>query len=110
MIKINISGPYGRRTLTVLVNSGAQENFIDQRIVIDIEIPHQTAFMKARVINGHSIRTYGLVGCETHATDGRNVTRSLLQTFVSTNIAKYDAILGWLWLIDTDCDCHWKKE
>jgi hypothetical protein len=78
--------------------------------VIDIEIPRQTTSIKVRVINSYSIRTYGLVGCETHATDGRNVTRSLPQTFVSTDITKYDAILGWPWLIDTDCDCHWKKE
>ena len=70
VIKIDISGPHGRRTLTALVDSGAQENFIDQRIVIDMEIPRQTASMKASVINSYSIHTYGLVGCETYATDG----------------------------------------
>ena len=110
MIKIDISSPHGRRTLTVLVDSETQENFIDQRIMIDIEIPRQTVSIKVRVINGYSIRTYGLVGCKTHTTDGRNVTRSLPQTFISTDIAKYDAILGWPWLINTDCDCYWKKK
>jgi hypothetical protein len=29
VIKINISSPHSRRTLTVLIDSGAQENFID---------------------------------------------------------------------------------
>jgi hypothetical protein len=109
VIEIDIEVPHGKRTLLALVDSGAQKNFIDQRVVLQNEIEGTKPLMKAVAVDGHPIRTYGQVSCETHATDGRGVTRSVSEDFIATDIAKYDVILGWPWLINTDCDCHWRR-
>ena len=108
VIKIDITAPQGKRTLTALVDSGAQENFIDQRVVKELDLASKPAPIRATSIDGHTLKTYGLVDCETHATDGRGTTRSLPQSFISTDIRKFDMILGWPWLVSTDCDCHWR--
>ena len=85
------------------------ENFINQILVKDAEILSKRSNIRVRVIDGHKITTYRLVNCDTHITDGQGVTRLLLQTFIITDIIKYDVILGWLWLHNTDCDYYWRR-
>jgi transposase InsO family protein len=108
-ITISVSTPHGVRTVSALVDSGAEENFIDQRVVKAMDLPSEPLSVRANATDGHHLRTYGQVNCETHATDGRGVARSLSQAFIATNIIKFDIILGWPWLIGTDCDCHWRR-
>jgi hypothetical protein len=100
---------HGTRTLTALVDSGAMENFLSQRVIVEEGLQAHATSMGAYSVDGHDIRIYGRHICETHVKDTRGETRMSTQSYLATDIKQYDAILGWPWLQAVDPEIYWKE-
>ena len=60
---------HGNRVVTALVDCGAQENFLSQKIVVEESLTAQPTTIGAYTIDGHRIAVYGRHALETQATD-----------------------------------------
>jgi hypothetical protein len=95
--------------VNALIDTGAQENFISQRVIAEEGMKPEPTSMGAHTIDGHRIAVYGRHIVETRALDSRGVSRATNQTFLATDIKGYDAILGYPWLVATDPECQWAE-
>ena len=59
-------------------------------------------------INRYTVRIYGRHTSRITAVDSHGVSRSTDQTFLASDIRRYDLILGWPWLEDVEPDCRYK--
>jgi len=84
--------------LFALVDTGAQENFLSQKIVLEEGLQATPTRMSAETVDGHRISIYGEHTITTSAEDARGMARSCEHTYLATDISKYDAILGYPWL------------
>jgi hypothetical protein len=97
-LQIDIPSPQGWRTLHALLDSGAEENFISQRVVMESRLQSKMAATRVKSIDGHQIVVYGQHEIETHANDKRGISGYVEQRFLATDIKGYDMILGFPWL------------
>ena len=107
--EIGLVGPQGTRMISALIDTGAQENFISQHIIVEERMEAEPTSIGAHTIDGHRIAIYGRHVVETQATDARGVTHSTTQTYLATEIRGYGAILGYPWLVAANPDCHWEQ-
>jgi Reverse transcriptase (RNA-dependent DNA polymerase)/RNase H-like domain found in reverse transcriptase/Integrase zinc binding domain/Chromo (CHRromatin Organisation MOdifier) domain/Integrase core domain len=107
VVDIVISMRHGRRTLRALVDSGAHENCISQRVIVEEGLKALPSSMGAHAVDGHPIRVYGRHILETHATDMRGATRSFEQKYIATDILRYDVLLGYPWLSQFNPRMDW---
>lgn len=101
--------PHGTRIANALIDTGAQENFISQRFIVEEEMKPEPTSTGAHTVDGHRIAIYGRHTVETRALDSRGVSRAINQTFLATDMKAYDAILGYPWLTAADPECQWAE-
>lgn len=107
VMEVEISTRTGRRTLSVLLDSGAQANFISQLVIAEEGLTAPPKSTRVRTLAGHAIKVYGTHHINTHATDMRGVRESKEIKYIATDIQGYDAILGYPWLLEVNPDCDW---
>jgi hypothetical protein len=59
----------------------------------------------AVAVDGYSIVVYSKHIVKTEVTDSFSECRVSDVDFIATDIKRYDAILGWLWIYQEDPDC-----
>lgn len=96
--------------LRALLDSGAQEDFISQVTVVRLGFQLIPAPLTAVAVDGHRVNVYGQLSCEVRATDTRGECSSTARQLVSTDMKKYDLILGKRWLSDVNPDINWNKD
>jgi transposase InsO family protein len=101
--------PHSPRTVNALIDSGAEENFISQSLVVEMGMHAQRDSLGVHTIDGHTVRVYGRHTSRITAVDSHGVSRSTDQTFLASDIRRYDLILGWPWLEDVEPDCRYKQ-
>ena len=101
--------PQGKRTLRALVDSGAQDNFISQKVIVEEGVRAPLSNITAHAVDGHQVRVYGRHALETHATDARHATRAFQLEYIAADVIKYDALLGYPWLSQCEPDIHWRR-
>ena len=107
-LQIEIPTSQGWRTLNALLDSGAEENFISQKIIVEARLVPQSALARVKTVNGHPVSLYGRHALETYASDARGRTGYTEQKFLATDIVGYDMILGFPWLKAVNPEIDWK--
>ena len=97
----------GNRTFLALIDCGANENFISQRVVVEQGLQATPSRVSAKTIDDHKVVIYGEHALSTFAIDSKGVRRESQQTYYACDMLAYDLILGWPWLQDENPDCHW---
>ena len=105
--KVVVRLPQGNRKFTALIDCGAEENFISQRLVVEEGLPSLPSSMRGRTIDGHRVTIYGEHKLKTFAIDANGIRRLSEQTFFGAEMVGYDLILGWSWLETENPDCDW---
>jgi hypothetical protein len=108
-LHLEIPTSHGFRTLNALLDSGAEENFISQRIVAEAKLLPTPVTTRVRTINGRPITIYGRHALEAHARDERGLDGHTEQNFLATDLIGYDVILGFPWLQAVNPDVNWEK-
>lgn len=108
LIDVELCGTHGKRKLFALLDTGAQGNFLSQRVAIEEGLQADPTSIGAMSSDGHSIVVYGKHAVDTVVTDSQGESRSSLVDFIATDIQKYDAILGWPWIYHIDPNCRFK--
>lgn len=106
LIDVELRFKHGIRRLNALLDTGAQGNFLSQRIVAEEGLKADPMTVGAIAADGHAITVYGRHDVDTVATDSNGVSRSSTIPFIATDIRRYDAILGFPWIYKTDPDCR----
>jgi hypothetical protein len=104
-IDVALHGEHGICKLFALLDTGAQGNFLSQKVAIEEGLRADSTSMGAMAVDGHSIAVYGRHAVEVEATDSRGESHSSTVDFIATDIKRYDAILGWPWIFEIDPDC-----
>ena len=106
--RVQIETPTGHITAHVLIDSGAETNFLSQKWAktylpdTPTSRPH-----KVKAVDGHRIQSYGGRTLVISATDTNQFTRQALHAFEAVDIEGYDFILGLPWLKATNPDIDW---
>lgn len=107
IMKVDIETPKGERTISVLLDSGAQANFISQLVVVEEGAVATPSTVHVRTVAGQSIRVYGNYRFDTRATDRRGTCRSARVDYTATDIQGYEGILGYPWLLTVNPEVDW---
>ena len=95
-IELTIRGRGSDRTLVALVDTGAQSNFLSQKVVKEEGLNAVPSTQGIIGVDGRPLSVYGKHVLKVTAQDSAGVTRSSDWEFLATDIKKHDAILGWL--------------
>jgi transposase InsO family protein len=95
--------------VTALIDSGAQENFLSQRVIVEAGFQGEPTSIKAHTVDGSPVRVYGRHTIVTRATDMRGVSMDSRQSYIATDIRRYDMILGFPWLKAMNPDIDWDR-
>lgn len=98
-----------KRALRVLIDSGAELNFISQRVIAEEGLSATTSAMRAHAVDGHPVKIYGDHSLMVHATDARGACFPTNHRFLATDLQDFDAILGYAWLYEVDPEVNWKE-
>ena len=109
-LQLQIDIPTSRRwrTLHALLDSGAEENFISQKVIVESKLDAKPVSTRVKSIDGHSINLYGQHAIETHARDMRGINGYTEQKLLATDIVGYDLILGFPWLQAVNPKINWE--
>lgn len=89
----------GPTELRALIDSGSDLNLIQQRIVVERDLPKCDAKVpRARTVAGQQMRLYGAHLPTIELTDDDDVTRSGQMLFHGADFGPYDVVLGMPWL------------
>jgi hypothetical protein len=97
MISINICPlchPHSPRTVNALIDSGTEESFILQSLIVEMGMHAQKDSMDIHTINRHTVKIYGRHISRITAVDSHEISRNTDQTFLVSDIKRYDLILG----------------
>src|SRR5450755_4291015 len=100
--------PHSPRTVNALIDSGAEKNFILQNLIIEINMHAQRNSMDIHTIDKYTVSIYGRHIFRIIAVDSHGVSKNTDQTFLISDIKKYDFILGWPWLKNMKPDYRYK--
>jgi hypothetical protein len=82
--------------VNALIDSGAKKDFISQSLIVEMGIHAQRNNIGIYTIDKYPVRVYGRHISRITAVDSHGVSKSTDQTFLISDIKKYDLILGWL--------------
>jgi hypothetical protein len=108
VIDVELRSQHDTRRLYALLDSGAQANFLSQKVAVEEDFRADSTSIGAMAVDGRSILVYRRYRIETQAVDTLGVSRAAVVGFIATDIKRYNAILEFLWLFDNDPDCYWR--
>jgi RNase H-like domain found in reverse transcriptase/Reverse transcriptase (RNA-dependent DNA polymerase)/Integrase zinc binding domain/Chromo (CHRromatin Organisation MOdifier) domain len=106
-IELSING--GSRRLSALLDSGAEGNFLSQKVCVEAGLRANQASRGAVSLDGHRVTVYGQHDVETTATDSSGVSKSTVVNYTAAEIRHYDAILGAPWLYAVNPNCNFRR-
>ena len=79
--------------INVLINTGAEKNFLFQKLIKKKQIYIKITKVSAHTIDDHIFTIYMQATCKTHATNSEEIRHVSIHTYLTINIADYDATL-----------------
>lgn len=89
LVDVELCGSHGKRKLFALLDMGAQGETFCHRLWRLKKVYERTQYLR------HPVVVYGKNSIDTVITDSQKESRSSSADFTTTDIQKYDAILGW---------------
>jgi hypothetical protein len=86
--------PHANRMVTALVDCGAHDNFLSQKLVVEEGLQAIPTSTGAHTIDGHRITIYGRHACYTQTIDMDGTEKDIKQEFLATDSDQYEVILG----------------
>lgn len=108
VIGAEILGGHRPATVRVLIDSGAQGDFIGRGLVNQLSLPVGISPRRVKAIDGHRVRSYGMVSSDLRIQDREGTTRVHNSTLHVVDLSGYDIILGMPWLRITNPDIDWE--
>ena len=104
------SSGQGSVVLRALVDNGAQINLINQRAVLENDIPVfvMPGRPTAKLLNDNQMTIHKPHRLKTSVMDDQDNAKESTQTFWGGSFKEYDMILGWDWLQDTNPSISWR--
>jgi hypothetical protein len=102
--------PHANRMVTALVDCGAHDNFLSQKLVVEEGLQAIPTSTGAHTIDGHRITIYGRHACYTQAIDMDGTEKDIKQEFLATDSDQYEVILGLPWIEAANPDCYWRAK
>jgi len=110
VVDVEIITPRGKATLRALLDSGAEINLINQRVVKEHDLATEIVpIPTAKFLNENKMTIYGACRITSSAVDGAGNNRAREQLFFGADFTPYDAILGMPWLQEMDPMVSWRK-
>jgi hypothetical protein len=106
-VVVALSLPHGKRTFRALLDSGADYNFINQKLVVEEQLQGFDVGSMGYAIDKHPVYIYGGHEILTEMTDANGVKREYPQVYYAAEIGDYDLLIGLSWLTELDPDIHW---
>ncbi|KAI9775957.1 MAG: hypothetical protein M1816_005654, partial [Peltula sp. TS41687] len=109
---VQVRTPTGWKTLTALIDSGANENFISHLRVTEFDIKPRLDEVTPRVttIDETQLQVYGVYRPRIRATDNSGSTGELHSRLLAASLTGWDIVLGWPWLKELNPDINWRDE
>ncbi|KAI9784868.1 MAG: hypothetical protein M1816_000713 [Peltula sp. TS41687] len=109
---VQVRNPTGWKTLTALIDSGANENFITHLRVAELGIkPRQEeATPRVTTIDETQLQVYGVYRLRIGATDNSGATGKSHSQLLAASFTGRDILLGWPWLKELNPDIDWRDE
>ncbi|RMZ79297.1 hypothetical protein DV736_g6684, partial [Chaetothyriales sp. CBS 134916] len=103
-IQVEITARGGPYWAYALIDSGAQDDFISQKLVAELDLMGKPPDVAGKAVDGHTIRIYGRHDLCILATDADEARSALHSSLLATDISEFDLILGmnWLWNVNPD--------
>jgi hypothetical protein len=95
---------HGKRTFRALLDSGADYNFINQKLVVEEQLQGFDVRNMGYAINKHSVYIYGSHEIRTGITDASDIKREYPQAYYAAEIGDYDLFIGLSWFTELDPD------
>ena len=106
-VELTINGL--RRRFRALLDSGAEGNFISQKVCVESALRSNQISRGAVSVDGHRVTVYGHHDLKTTAVDCEGTSRSRVVNYTAADIRHYEIILGAPWLYAVNPDCNWRQ-
>ena len=109
---VQVRTPTGWKTLTALIDSGANENFISHLRAAEMGIKprlHEEA-PRVTTIDETQFQVYGVYRPRIRASDHSGTTGESHSRLLAASFTDWDIILGWPWLKELNPDINWRDE
>ncbi|KAI9780499.1 MAG: hypothetical protein M1816_002838 [Peltula sp. TS41687] len=109
---VQVRTPTGWKTLTALIDSGANENFTSHLRVAELGIKPRLDKVTPRVttIDETQLQVYGVYRPRIRATDNSGSTGEWHSRLLAASFTGWDIVLGWPWLKELNPDINWRDE
>ena len=91
--EVHLSEAHENHIVKALIDNSTEKNFLSQKLVMKKEISVDVTRVSAHIIDSHSFMIYRWVACEVLVTDSEEILHCFNQSFLTADIASYDAIL-----------------
>ncbi|KAI9777423.1 MAG: hypothetical protein M1816_004730 [Peltula sp. TS41687] len=110
--EVQVRTPTGWKTLTALIDSGANENFISHLRIAELGIKPRLDEATPRVttIDETQLQVYGIYRPRIRATDNSGTTGESHSRLLAASFTGWDIVLGWPWLKELNPDINWRDE
>ncbi|KAI9778932.1 MAG: hypothetical protein M1816_003797 [Peltula sp. TS41687] len=100
------------QTLTALIDSGANENFIGHLQVAELGVKPrlEEATPTVTTIDETQLQVYGVYRLRIGATDNSGTTGESHSRLLAASFTGRDIVLGWPWLKELNPDINWRDE
>jgi hypothetical protein len=95
IVIFNIRLKHRLRKIITLIDSSFEENFISQRFVKENDLISDSMKRIKKFIDRYTITIYGKHDLITYIKNSENQSQTNVVNFLTTNIKRYDIILGW---------------
>ncbi|KAI9776001.1 MAG: hypothetical protein M1816_005648 [Peltula sp. TS41687] len=111
-VAVQVRTPTGWKTLTALIDSGANENFISHLRAAELGIKPRLDEATPRVttIDETQLQVYGVYRPHIRATDNSGITGESHSRLLAASFTGWDIVLGWPWLKELNPDINWRDE
>jgi hypothetical protein len=96
--------PHEKRTFRVLLDSGADYNFINQKLVVEEQFQGFDVRSMRYAIDKHFVYIYDNHEILTGITDVNGIKRKYFQVYYAAEIRDYNFLVGLSWLTEFDSD------